>query len=122
MNLSDATFSEGARDAAPIRFRLYQRRGYQYFKWKDIDGRSRRRTATGIRSYAEARLIRSRFLADQVLRVVPTERAKWTLQQAVDQRHIDRKHRIAGSSFASEASIFRTLLRLWLGAPGVGTS
>lgn len=96
---------------------LYQRRGYQYFKWKDIDGRWHEH-ATRTRSYAEARLIRSRFLADQVLRVVPTERAKWTLQQAVDQRHIDRKHRIAGSSFASEASIIRTLLRLWARAPG----
>ncbi len=90
---------------------FYQRRGYQYFKWKDIDGRWHEH-ATRTRSYSEARVIRARFLADQALRVVPTERARWTLQQAVDQRHIDRKHRIAGSSFASEASIMRTLLRL----------
>jgi integrase len=93
---------------------LYQRSGYHYFKWKDINGRWHEH-ATRTRSYAEARLIRTRFLADQALRVVPTERARWTLQQAVDQRLIDRKHRIAGGSFASEASIMRTLLR-WLGS------
>ena len=90
---------------------LYQRRGYQYFKWKDIDGRWHEH-ATRTRSYAEARLIRSRFLAQQALRVVPAERAKWTLQQAVDQRVIDRKHRIARSSLASETSIMRNLVRL----------
>ena len=90
---------------------LYQRHGYHYFKWKDIDGHWHEQ-ATRTRNYDEARLIRSRFLAQQALRMVPTERAKWTLQQAVDQRLIDRKHRIAYGSFASEASIMRTLLRL----------
>lgn len=93
---------------------LYQRRGYHYFKWKDIDG-CWHEHATRTRSYAEARLIRTRFPAEQVLRVVPTERARWTLQQAVDQRLIDRKLRIASGSFASEASIMRTLQR-WLGS------
>jgi hypothetical protein len=78
---------------------LYQRHGYHYFKWKDIDGHWHEQ-ATRTRNYAEARLIRTRFLAQQALRVVPTERARWTLQQAVDQRLIDRKHRIAGSSLA----------------------
>ncbi len=90
---------------------LYQRHGYHYFKWKDIDGRWHEH-ATRTRNYAEARLIRNRFLAQQALRLVPNERAKWTLQQAIDQRLIDRKHRIAHSSMASEASIMRNLLRL----------
>jgi hypothetical protein len=90
---------------------LHPRRGYHYFKWKDIDGHWHEH-ATRTRSYAEARLIRTRFLAEQALRKIPAERARWTLQQAVDQRLIDRKPRIASSSFASEASIMRTLLRL----------
>jgi site-specific recombinase XerD len=90
---------------------LYQRRGYHYFKWKDIDGNWHEQ-ATRTRNYAEARLIRTRFLAQQVLCVVPTKRAKWTLQQAVDQRLIDRKHRITRSSLASETSIMRNLVRL----------
>jgi integrase len=90
---------------------LYQRHGYHYFKWKDIEGNWHEQ-ATRTRNYAEARLIRTRFLAQQALRLVPTERAKWTLQQAVDQRLIDRKHRIARSSLASETSIMRNLVRL----------
>ena len=83
---------------------LDQRHGYHYFKWKDIDGHWHER-ATRTRNYAEARLIRTRFLAQQALRVVPTERTRWTLQQAVDQRLIDRRHRIARSSLASETSM-----------------
>ncbi len=71
-----------------------------------------RECATRTPDYSEARRIRIRFLADQKHRRVATEQSKWTLQQAVDQRLINLKHRIARSSLASEASIMRTLLRL----------
>lgn len=90
---------------------LYPRRGYWYFKWKSSED-GWRECATRTRDYAEARRIRIRFLADQEHHKVPTERSKWTLQQAVDRRLIERKHRIAHSSLASEASIMRALLRL----------
>lgn len=90
---------------------LYQRHGYHYFKWKDIDGRWHEH-ATHTRSYAEARSIRSRFLTELEEGKVPTERSRWTLKQAVEQRLAERKCRIASGSFASEAKITRTLLRI----------
>lgn len=90
---------------------LYQRRGYHYFKFKAVDGMWREH-ATRTRNYEEARSIRTRFLADLEQGKVPSERAKWTLKQAIEQWLVERKGRIAPGSFASEATITRTLLRV----------
>ncbi|MBZ5721959.1 MAG: hypothetical protein LAO03_16425 [Acidobacteriia bacterium] len=93
---------------------LYARRGYWYFKFKTPDGVWREQ-ATRTQNYADARKIRSDFLADLEQGKLPNERARWTLRQAIEQRLVDRKYRLATGSFASEAAIARTLLRV-LGA------
>jgi integrase len=90
---------------------LYQRRGYFYFKFKTVDGEWHEH-ATRTQNYAEARSIRTKFLADVEEGKVPTEMARWTLKQAVEHRLATRKCRLAPGSFASEATITRTLLRV----------
>ena len=86
---------------------LYQRHGYYYFKWKSADG-TWHEHATRTRNYSEARSRRRKFLTDLEDGKVPTERAKWILQQAIDQRLSERKVRIARGSYASEVTIART--------------
>jgi integrase len=93
---------------------LYRRRNYYYFKYKSTDG-IWCESATRTCSYPDAKRIRTQFLSDLEEGKLPNERAKWTLQQAVTQWLVDRKQRIASGSYASEASITRSLVRV-LGA------
>jgi integrase len=93
---------------------LYRRREYWYFKYKSADGVWCER-ATRNTNYQDAKRIRTLFLADLQEGKLPNERARWTLQQAVSQWLEDRKHRVAAGSYASEASITKSLIRI-LGA------
>jgi integrase len=90
---------------------LYRRGKYYYFKYKSTDGIWCER-ATRSCNYPDAKRIRTQFLSDLQEGKLPNERAKWTLQQAVTQWLEDRKHRIASGSYASEASITRSLIRI----------
>ena len=73
---------------------LYPRGSYFYFKAKDADGNWREH-ATRTKNYGEARRARFRFLMEQESNQLPTERAKWTLQEAVDHRLVERQQKIA---------------------------
>ncbi len=92
---------------------LYQRRGYWYFKYK-ADG-AWHEHATRTRKYAEARKGRNAFLADVEEGKLPNERGRWTLEEAVQQRLTERRHRLAPGSYASEVTITNHLVRI-LGA------
>ena len=77
---------------------LYSRRGYWYFKFK-VPGGMWRERATRTPNYADARKIRTDFLADLEQGKLPNERARWTLQQAIEQHLADRKYRLAPGSY-----------------------
>lgn len=93
---------------------LYRRGKRWYFKFKSADGLWCEH-ATRSTNYQDAKRIRTQFLSDLQEGKLPNERARWTLQQAVTQWLQDRKLRIAAGSYASEASITKSLLRI-LGA------
>src|SRR5581483_155316 len=89
---------------------LYQRGDYWYFKAK-VKGQWIER-ATRTRVYTEARKIRMEFLNQVEAGRLPNERNRWTLQQAIEERLRERKLRVTSGSYASEAAITRTLVRL----------
>jgi integrase len=97
---------------------LYQRkgRGPWYFKFENPVGSSKwfaRSTGTSV--YNEAKQERMQFLGDIKKNRLPNERAKWTLQAAVDDYLADRRYRIKPGSYRSEACIVGSLLNI-LGA------
>jgi integrase len=90
---------------------LYRRGKRWYFKFKSADGLWCEH-ATRSTNYQDAKRIRTQFLSDLQDGKLPNERSRWTLQQAVTQWLEDRKHRIAAGSYASEASIAKSLTRI----------
>src|SRR6202140_563992 len=97
---------------------LYQRkgRGPWYFKFENPVGSGKwfaRSTGTSV--YNEAKQERMQFLGDIKKNRLPNERAKWTLQAAVDHYLADRRYRIKPGSYRSEACIVGSLLNI-LGA------
>lgn len=97
------------RTRAKDRDGLYQRGERWYFKFKKQDGTWGERS-TGLTSYNEARKARSKFMAEAEAVGLPGDRAKWTLKAAVDAHLAERKPRIKGSSYKSEACIGNKLV------------
>ena len=93
---------------------LHRRRQYWYFKYKDQGGNWREQT-THKTNYQLALEERERFLRELADGESPNDRSKWTLEDAILSWMNHRKLRVARSTYLSELTITRNLLRV-LGA------
>jgi len=92
---------------------LYRRSGrtHFFFKYKTAEG-GWVEQATGTQDYNEARRVRSKFLSELQQGMLPNDRAKWTLAEAVEQWLSERQPRLSNGSFASEKTVTKSLLRV----------
>jgi integrase len=89
---------------------LYRRRQYFYFKYKDDNGKwIERATRTSDRKRALS--TKSEFLRELEDGQLPNDRSQWTLCKAAESWLLDRKLRVARSSYLSEKTIVRSLER-----------
>ncbi|HTA22659.1 MAG TPA: site-specific integrase [Terriglobales bacterium] len=89
---------------------LYRRRQYFYFKYKDDNGKWIER-ATRTNDRKKALSIKSEFLRELEAGQLPNDRSRWTLGTASEAWLVDRKLRVARSSYHSETTIVRALKR-----------
>jgi hypothetical protein len=89
---------------------LYRRRQYFYFKFKDDNGKWIER-ATRTTDRKKALSIKSEFLREFEAGQLPNDRSRWTLRETADSWLLDRKLRVAHSSYLSKKTIVRALER-----------
>jgi integrase len=95
------------------RFHGLHRRGQiLHFKYKTPDGIWHEHT-TGKTKYPEAQAIRAERLREMEMGRLPTDRARCPLEQAAVSWLGDRELRVARSTFLSERTIVRNLLRVF---------
>jgi integrase len=90
---------------------LFLRGRRWYLKYRDLGG-AWKEHATGLTNYHDALEARDTFLGELKKGITPGRRAKWTLAQAVAAWLTDRGLRVARSTFQSERTITRNLLRV----------
>ena len=87
---------------------LYRRRQYWYFKYKDDNGKWIER-ATRTVDRKKALSIKSQFLRELEAGQLPNDSSQWSLCKAAELWLLDRKLRVARSSYLSEKAIVRAL-------------
>ena len=89
---------------------LYRRRQYWYFKYKDENGKWIEH-ATRTIDRKKALSIKSGFLRELETGQLPNDRSQWTFGKAAEAWLLDRKLRVARSSYFSEKTIVGSLER-----------
>jgi len=88
---------------------IYLRGGVYYFRYKDRNEKWREHS-TGKTTEGEAYVAKAEFMRQLEGDLIPRDKTKLTLQQAVEKWLEDRKVRIAPSSYRSEVCITKVLL------------
>jgi hypothetical protein len=89
---------------------LYRRRQYWYFKYKDENGKWIEH-ATRTIDRKKALSIKTGFLRELETGQLPNDRSQWTFGKAAGAWLLDRKLRVARSSYFSEKAIVGSLER-----------